>query len=142
MRLAKLTGEVAEQVIAWSPTLTNTQIVDKLKEEYGITISNEGVRKFLKSIREERAEQTKALVQDTIKATVPRDLEILDEGIKQLREWFKSCKEDKDAEDIPINTKLQVWKELRETITTKLKHSGASEEEKDKTLTIKWDDDE
>ena len=128
--MAKIAGDIETRIIELSPTSSNGQIAEQIKAEFDVSISAEAIRKYLKTIRQDRAETTKALVQETIKATVPRDLEILDEQIMQMDEWRKD-------DDLKISDRLQVIKEQRATIAEKLKHSGAEEKE-DKELVIKW----
>ena len=128
--MAKIAGDIETRIIELSPTSSNGQIAEKIQAEFDVSISAEAIRKYLKTIRQDRAETTKALVQETIKATVPRDLEILDEQIMQMDEWRKD-------DDLKISDRLQVIKEQRATIAEKLKHSGAEEKE-DKELVIKW----
>jgi len=92
-------------------------ILDTVK---GVKISHASVNSWLKSVRQERAETTKAVVQETIKATVPRDLQILDEQIMQLDGWRKD-------ETLKISDRLQIIREQRATISVKLDKSGANE---------------
>lgn len=87
----------------------------------GVKVSHASVNSWLKSVRKERAETTKAVVQEAIKATVPRDLEILDEQILQMDVWRRD-------DSLKISDRLQVIKEQRATIAEKLKHSGAGED--------------
>lgn len=120
---------LSEVVLGLATTMTSRQISEKLKQEYGVDVSHVAVARYIKDIRQERAEQTKALVQDKIKATVPRDLDILDELIAQELEWFKGG-------DMEIIDKLSVAKELRQTIDTKLKYSGAGVQENELTVKL------
>ncbi|NPV80728.1 MAG: hypothetical protein HPY52_10710 [Firmicutes bacterium] len=126
---------LSEVVLEMATTMTSRQISEKLKREYGVDISYVAVARYIKDVRQERAEQTKALVQEKIKATVPRDLDILDELIAQELGWFK-------AGEMEINDKLVVAKELRQTIDTKLKYSGAGVPENELTVKLyDFDDD-
>jgi len=54
------------------------------------SISQPSVSRWLKSVRQERSEQTKHIVQEHIKATVPLDLEALDEIEGFLLEVFRN----------------------------------------------------
>lgn len=120
---------LSEVVLGLATTMTSRQISEKLQQEYGVDVSHVAVARYIKDIRQERAEQTKALVQEKIKATVPRDLDILDELIAQELEWFKGG-------DMEIIDKLSVAKELRQTIDTKLKYSGAGVQENELTVKL------
>ena len=53
-------------------------------------ISQRTVARFLKEERQDRAEQTRAVVQDYIKGVVPKDLEALDEVEAWLQEVFRN----------------------------------------------------
>ena len=129
--MAKIAGEVEKRIIELSPTSSNGQIAEQIKTEFDVSISAEAIRKYLKTIRQDRAETTKALVQETIKATVPRDLEILDEQILQMDEWRRD-------DSLKISDRLQVIKEQRTTIAEKLKHSGANEQADGNTFVCTW----
>ena len=129
MAKKKLVGIIAERAIELSATHTNVKISQVLKEEFGIDVSAEAIRQFLKGIRQDRAEQTKALVQEHIRATAPGDLKTLDLIIAQEKEWFES-------EGLKISEKLAIAKELRQTIDTKLKYSGAAEGENE--FILRW----
>ncbi len=109
---------LAEVVLELAVTKTSRQIAEILKREHGVDIGHVAVARYIQGIRQERAEATKALVQETIKATVPRDLEILDEMIEQERGWFRDP-------ELKLGERLLVARELRQTIDTKLKYSGA-----------------
>lgn len=87
----------------------------------GYAISQPSVARYLASVRRERAEATKAIVRDHIRATVPSDLAALDTIIAQEMAWFRD-------ESRKLSERLAVAKELRQTIDTKLKYSGAGEE--------------
>jgi len=122
-------NNLSEVVLELATTKTSRQIAEYLKQKYGVEIGYGAVARYIKEIRQERAEQTKALVQEKIKVTVPRDLDILDELIAQELNWFKSA-------EIDIGGKLVVAKELRQTIDTKLKYSGAGVNESEITLKL------
>ena len=96
------------------------EIAALLESEKGVKLAHTTVNGWLKSVRQERTETTKAIVQEKIKATVPRDLEILDEQLVQMDGWRRD-------DTLKISDRLQVIKEQRATIAEKLKHSGADE---------------
>lgn len=120
----KITPEIAQLIMSWAPTMSNRQIAQRLGEEAGLTISHVAVSKFIKEQRKERAETTKAVVQDYIRITVPTDLEILQEMRDQLNAWRKD-------ENLRISERLMVIDRLRQVIDTRLKFSGAGEPDKD-----------
>lgn len=120
---------LSEVVLELATTKTSRQIAEILKCNHGVEIGHVAVARYIQGVRQERAEQTKALVQEKIKATVPRDLEILDEMIAQEHTWFKSP-------SLDVGEKLAVAKELRQTIDTKLKYSGAGIPENEITVKL------
>ena len=79
---------LVEKVLQLSLTKSTREIAEILRKEDGVSITFKTVANFLKGIREERAQATRALVQKSIQASVPRDLEILDELIAKEYEWF------------------------------------------------------
>jgi hypothetical protein len=111
---------LVEKVLQLSLTKSTREIAEILRKEDGVSITFKTVANFLKGIREERAQATRALVQKSIQASVPRDLEILDELIAKEYEWF--C-----DENIGLSDRLEVSRELRQVIATKLKYSGSEE---------------
>jgi lysyl-tRNA synthetase class I len=111
---------LVEKVLSLSLTKSTREISKILEEEDGVSITFKTVANFIKAVRQERAEATKALVQESIQATVPQDLKILDELIAQQLEWFRDGSMD-------TADRLNVSKELRQVIATKLKYSGAEE---------------
>ena len=111
---------LAEKVLQLSLNKSTREIAEILQKEDGVSVTFKTVANFLKGIREERAQATRALVQKSIQASVPRDLEILDELIIKEYEWF--C-----DNNMGLNDRLDVSRELRQVIATKLKYSGAEE---------------
>lgn len=123
---------LGEKVLALSVTKTSREIAAILKEENGVDISHAAIARYIQDVRKERVEATRAAVQEHIKATLPGDLQLLDEIIAQEREWFKDP-------SLKISQKLLVAKELRQAIDTKLRHSGASEASG--VIVVQWSDD-
>ncbi len=111
---------LVEKVLQLSLNKSTREIAEILQKEDGVSVTFKTVANFLKGIREERAQATRALVQKSIQASVPRDLEILDELIIKEYEWF--C-----DNNMGLNDRLDVSRELRQVIATKLKYSGAEE---------------
>lgn len=112
---------LVEKVLALSLSKSTRDIAKILKDEDGVGVTFKTVANFIKGIRQERAQATRTLVQESIQATVPKDLQILDELISQELEWFR----DGALETID---RLNVSKELRQVIATKLKCSGLEEQ--------------
>lgn len=124
---------LASKVVTLSGTLTSREIARRLQEEDGVEIAHNTVSRFLKDLREERAEQTKALVQDHMEQSLEHDLQLLDKLIQQEHEWFFS-------DDLKVSEKLLVARELRQTIETKLKYSGAGGNDQQQVITVKLPD--
>lgn len=129
-------NNLAAEVLELSLTHTTRDIAEILQRDHGIDISHNAIAKWLKGTRQERREQTKAVVQEHIKATVPRDLELLDAIIDDLRQIYFSEKpaavldpngELREVHYLPLGDKLAVSREIRQTVATKLKYSGAGE---------------
>lgn len=119
----KITPEIAERIMALAPTMSNRQIAEELAKS-GIELSHMSVSRCIRSQRKERAEQTKAIVQEHIRVTVPTDLEILQEIRDQLNTWRKD-------ENLRVSERLMVIDRLNKVIDTRLKFSGAGEPDDD-----------
>lgn len=121
--MAKITPEIGEKIMSLAPSHSNRQIAAAL-EQAGIRLSHTSVAKFIRSQRKERAEQTKAIVQEHIRVTVPTDLQILQEIRDQLNEWRKD-------DSLRVSERLMVIDRLNKVIDTRLKFSGAEEPDND-----------
>ncbi len=110
---------LSERVLALAVTHTSREIATILKAE-GYDVSHVAVARYIKGVRQERAAQTRALVQDTIKATVPRDLELLEQIRDQLDSWRRD-------ETLEVGQRLFVIDRLQRVIELRLKHCGAEE---------------
>lgn len=117
--MAKITPEIGEKIMSLAPSHSNRQIADILKQA-GIQLSHTSVSKFIRSQRKERAEQTKVIVQEHIRVTVPTDLQILQEIRDQLNEWRKD-------DSLRVSERLMVIDRLNKVIDMRLKFSGAEE---------------
>lgn len=109
------------------------EIAQILKRDYGLEISHVSVHKLIKGIRKEQAEQVKAVVQEHIRATVPTDLEIL----QRIRDQLDARAQDGQ---LRISERLQVIDRLTRVIDTRLKYSGAGQQ--DAQIVVKWADDD
>jgi len=98
--------------------MSSSKISKALKEEKGISISKTAIANFLKTVREERAEISKTIVQEHIQKTIPDDLQKLDEMNEELFKWFRDP-------ELPKQAKLQIYDRLLKGIDLKLKNSGA-----------------
>ncbi len=111
---------LAEKVLSLAATKTTREIARILKDEDGADISHVAVARYIQGIRQERAEATRALVQEAVRATVPRDIEILAEIIDQAYAWYTDP-------NLKISEKLQVMKPLLQAIEIQLRYSGAGD---------------
>lgn len=118
------------------------EIAEMLNTVKGVKLSYVSVNSWLKSVRQERAETTKAVVQETIKATVPADLEILE----NIRDQLNNYRLGKDENGLPIrlkvSEKLLCIDRLNKVIDTRLKYSGAAEPDKQEDEFAKMTDEE
>jgi len=110
----------AKVVMELSLRHTIGEIVDILGEEHGVKVGYNTVRRFLAAVRRERAEQTRQVVLEHIKRTVPRDLDILDKMIFKLEREFDEAR----GRDVPMMSKA-----LLDTVKTKLDYCGAEKHE-------------
>ncbi|WP_094603452.1 hypothetical protein SPSIL_015070 [Sporomusa silvacetica DSM 10669] len=118
------------------------EIAELLNTVKGVKISYVSVNTWLKSVRKERAETTKAVVQDKIKATVPTDLDILESIRDQLNNYRLGKDENGDQITIKTSEKLLCIDRLNKVIDTRLKYSGADDKEEDRVIKITLDVDE
>ena len=122
---------LAEVVLELAVTKTSRQIAEILKQEHGVEIGHVAVARYIQGMRQERAQATKALVQEHIKATVPKDLELLDAIIEDLRKHYfeeqSAVISDDAGNKLALSDKLAVSREIRQTVATKLRYSGAGE---------------
>lgn len=116
--------ELENKVLSLASQGMSSRDIEKvIKKEEKKNVSYVAINKFLQETREERAESSKRLVQEHIQKTMPSDLENLDNMNEELLKWFKDTK-------IKKSQRLQVYNSLLKGIELKLKHSGASEEDK------------
>jgi hypothetical protein len=98
---------------------TNAQITEILNRDHGVKIGWRAVENYTAKLRAERSRQARQAVQDAIAPTVTTDIATLDAAIKRLKAWF-------DDESLRRSERLLVIRELRQTIETKLRYSGAN----------------
>jgi len=124
-----------KDVLDWtSQGMSSRDISAKIMEEKKIYISHSSIVSFIKSVREERAETSRAIVQEHMQKTLPDDLELLDEMNQELSEWFKD-------ESLSKRERLRIYDSLLRGIDMKLKNSGASENSTEdflKALKERW----
>lgn len=129
-------NNLAAEVLELSLTHTTRDIAEILLRDHGLDISHNAIAVWLKGTRRERREQTKAVVEEHIKATVPRDLDLLDAIIDDLRQvyfgerpvtYIKDDGTPVELTNIELGDKLSVAREIRQTVATKLRYSGAGE---------------
>ena len=92
-----------------------------LKEQKKISISHATISSFLKSVRTERAEISKAIVQEHLQKSLPTDLQRLDEVLRVL---YDALPNDKDKID---KKSLFIFDRWLKGLDLKLKNSGAGE---------------
>lgn len=129
--MAKITDELSRRLIEMSLSTPSREISAILKAD-GIHLSHTAINKHLKEIRAERAEQTKQIVHDQIAKTVPQDLTMLE----RLRNELATAVFDDAETKADKDTWLKATKELRATIESRLKYSGADEETDDGRLHV------
>ncbi len=105
--------------------LSSREIASKIKVDHNREISHNAVHRFTKEIREERAEVSKAVVQEHIQKTVPTDLQDLDDVLSV----FKDSLPKKGDEIKPKH--LQFYYAWIKGFELKLKYSGAGESNND-----------
>ena len=117
-RSLKITSKVGEEILRLSTEYSQRQIAEKLREKHGVQLSHTAIAKFIKAQRWERSAQTKAIVREHLRISVPTDLEILQETRDQLNELRKSG-------TLDVVEQLRVIDRLNDIIQTRLKFSGA-----------------
>ena len=97
------------------------EISNILKKQKKASVSYTAISKFLKSVRTERAEMSKAIVQEHIQKSLPTDLQRLDQVLGVLYDALPKDKENIDKKSLFIFDRWLKGLEL------KLKNSGAGE---------------
>jgi transcriptional regulator with XRE-family HTH domain len=100
--------------------MTTRQIAAAITAERGVEIEFSTVSRWLRGVREERAETGKALVQAYLRREVPADLAQLEDLRDQLNGWRLDDR-------LRISEKVVVIRELRKTIELRLRFAGAAE---------------
>ena len=121
-----LTLELAKR----EPTILN---IDTGELEHD-TISQPTVYRFIKAVDKERAATTKAIVQDYLKESTPKDLEALDEVLNFNMAILKNEKVTVDPKnpenqtlvkgDYDVKLRQAAGREVINTVATKLRFSG------------------
>jgi transposase len=112
--------KLEKEVLDWSGQgMSSREISEKIAEK-NLVVSYGAIASFLKSVRKERAETSRAIVQEHMQKTLPDDLELLDEMNQELAEWFKD-------ESLSKRERLRIYDSLLRGIDMKLKNSGAGE---------------
>ncbi|KIL38317.1 hypothetical protein SD70_27260 [Gordoniibacillus kamchatkensis] len=127
----KINDELSKRIIEMSLTMSSREISRALAAD-GIQITHSAINNHVKDVRKERSEQTKQIVQEQIAKTVPQDLEML----QKLRDELAKAVFD----DVKTKADKDIWlkatKELRATIESRLKYSGADEDPEDSRLSV------
>lgn len=114
---------LTEKVIKLSSTKSAREIKDILKTEDNATISHVTISKYIREIRQERQEATKAVIAETVTPGLTSDLAFFDEMLLTYRTRFKECDELGLA---GIKAALEIGKEYRATVETKVKIAGGN----------------
>lgn len=110
-----------KDVLDWaSQGMSSRDISAKIMEEKKIYISHASIVSFIKLMREERAETSRAIVQEHMQKTLPNDLELVDEMNGELSKWFND-------KSLSKRERLRIYDSLLRGIEMKLKNSGAGE---------------
>jgi hypothetical protein len=126
--LAKVTDEIISIIVGLSATQSNREIVETLSKS-NIKLSHVTVGKIVNENRQERTAQTKEAVNEYIKKTVVTDLEILEQQRDKLYQWFND-------DNLRVTERLMCSDRLNKVIDTRLKYSGADEQDEDKKINI------
>ncbi len=108
------------KVLSLSATHTSRQISARIREEDGVCLAYTTVARFLKGIRAVRAELSRGLLQEQMRADVPHDLEILRALRDQLVIWMLD-------DGLGLAERLPVIDRLQRVIDTRLRYSGLEE---------------
>ena len=106
---------------------SSREIVSILARE-GIPVSQPSAIRFLNAVRRDRAAVTRAVVSEHLKDTLSTDLEILQEIRDTLLAWWRS-------EGLRVSERLLVMDRLLKVIDTRMKYSGAGDE--DRTIIVR-----
>ena len=115
---------------------TTDAIADILTKELDgkDTISQSTVSRWLKAERKERSEQTRSIVHDHIKATVPKDLDALDEVLTFLMSHFRNVLPNPDdaektiSQSHSIKERAEFGMRAVKIVETKLRFAGILED--------------
>lgn len=130
---------LTEKVIRLSGTKSAREIKDILKTEDNVTISHVTISKYIREIRQERQEATKAVIAETVTPGLTSDLTFFDEMLETYRELFRSYsgkhpeksvglggEKLKDAPKVDPVSLIAVGREYRATVETKVKIAGGN----------------
>lgn len=124
-----------KDVLEWtSQGMSSRDISAKISEEKDIYISHTSISSFIKSVRDERAETSRAIVQEHMQKTLPNDLQLVDEMNSELSKWFRD-------NSLSKRERLRIYDSLLRGIEMKLKNSGAGENSTEdflKALKERW----
>ena len=124
-----------KDVLEWtSQGMSSRDISAKISEEKDIYISHTSISSFIKSVRDERAETSRAIVQEHMQKTLPNNLQLVDEMNSELSKWFRD-------KSLSKRERLRIYDSLLRGIEMKLKNSGAGENSTEdflKALKERW----
>ena len=130
---------LSEKVIRLSATKSCREIESILFQEDKVKISHNAINKFVKEIRQERQEATKAVIAETVTPGLTSDLDFLSEMLATYRELFRTYtgkhpdktvglggEKLRDGTKVdPINL-IAIGREYRATVETKVKIAGGN----------------
>lgn len=116
---------------------TGASIAAIINEELAgtATISQPTVSRWLKSVRKDRSEQTRDIVQKHLQVQLPKDLDALEEIQSFLFGIFRNVKAGESGEEIPAEysekDRTEAGMKAVKIIETKLRNAGVLEEPPD-----------
>jgi hypothetical protein len=140
---------LTEKVIRLSSTKSAREIMEILKTEDNATISHVTVSKFIKEIRQERQETTKAVIAETVTPGLTSDLAFFDDMLEAYRALFSNYagfaynkdtgRINKEAlNPLAFNPKnlVEVGKAYQSTVEAKVKIAGGADSHDDELSSL------
>lgn len=140
-RPTKLDSAAKKRILELAPNHSLSEIAEALAAE-GIEVGRSTVSRFLKAEWKGRAEETRGIVQDKLRAGVTTDLDVLERMRNTLDNWWQGLNTDGTEMRPPprVSERLMVIDRLTTILDKRLKYSGADPGDGDKTLRIEFVD--
>lgn len=128
---------LSDRVLALSGKGKTTHEISQIitEEAQGkYSVSQPTISRWLKTVRQDRSEQTKQLVHDHIKEHVPHDLQALEDMEAEYLHIFNSKKELSEGKDekleyeFELKTRMSAGDRIVKIIETKLRYAGILED--------------